>query len=83
MLLYVECALSSLVRLVSEVLLFLFFLFYHTINIFVDFFSLFFFFCLRDVEELIHGIRGLLHFPVSCLVHFSTVPDFVFIGSAV
>lgn len=80
MLLYVECALSSLRRLISEVFLFLFFLFsFSTIQfIFCVFFS-FFSFCLRDVEELVHGIRGLLDFPVSSLVHCFTVPDFLYL----
>lgn len=46
---------------------------------FFFFFFSFFCFCLRDVEELVHGIRGFLDFPVSCLVHCFAVPDLLYL----
>lgn len=64
MLLYFECALSSLEELTSEVLLFLFPAPLHAFSSF-----------LRDVEELVHGFRVLLGFPNSCLVHCLNMPD--------
>lgn len=64
-----ECAVSSLGGLAPEVLLFLFFLSFCPLCGLIFLFSFF-----RVVEELVHGISGLLGFPSSCVVHCFIVP---------